>query len=77
MKLCMSHYAYKIIPDAKFEAGSFSSFEDITSQNALGRREKAIKFGYLPRKTGLAFKHEFVSVQNCSSRPKIVHECQF
>ena len=35
MKLCMGHYIHKIIPDAKFEAGSSSSFGDITSQNFL------------------------------------------
>ena len=33
MKLCMSHYNYKSIPDAKFEAGSSSSFGDMMSQN--------------------------------------------
>ena len=33
MKLGMDDYGYKSIPDAKFESGSSSSFEDITSQN--------------------------------------------
>ena len=33
MKLCMSHYIHKSIPDATFEADSFSSFGDMTSQN--------------------------------------------
>ena len=34
MKLCMGHYIHKIIPDAKFDAGSSSSFGDMTaSQN--------------------------------------------
>ena len=29
----MSHYSYKSIPDAKFEADSSSSFGDMMSQN--------------------------------------------
>ena len=33
MKLCMSHYICKSIPDAKFGADSSSSFGDMTSQN--------------------------------------------
>ena len=33
MKLFMSHYSHKSIPDANFEGDSSSSFEDITSQN--------------------------------------------
>ena len=33
MKPCMSHYTHKSIPDAKFEAGSSSSFVDTTSEN--------------------------------------------
>ena len=34
----MSHYIHKSIPDAKFEADSFSSFEDMTSQNFPHKR---------------------------------------
>ena len=33
MKLCMSHYIHKRIPDAKLEADSSSSLGDMTSQN--------------------------------------------
>ena len=33
MKLGMSHYGHKIIPNAKFESGSSFSFGDMTSQN--------------------------------------------
>ena len=33
IKFCLSHYSHKSIPDAKFESGSFTSFEDMTSQN--------------------------------------------
>ena len=32
MKLCMSHYSNKSIPDANFEVDSYSSFGDMTSQ---------------------------------------------
>ena len=33
MKLCMSQYSHKSMPDAKFESASFSSSGDMTSQN--------------------------------------------
>ena len=33
MKLCVSHYSHKTMPDAKFESGSFSISGDMTSQN--------------------------------------------
>ena len=33
MKLGMSYYSHKSIPDAKFESGSSSCFGDMTSQN--------------------------------------------
>ena len=33
MRLGMSHYGHKSIPDAKFESSSSSSFGDMTSQN--------------------------------------------
>ena len=33
MKLCMSYYIHKGIPDANFEAGSSSNFGDMTLQN--------------------------------------------
>ena len=33
MKLFVSHYSHKSIPDAKFEADSSSTFGDMTSQN--------------------------------------------
>ena len=53
MKHCMSHYTHKSIPDAKFEAGSSSSFGDMTSQNFP--RRKRISAIY-PGKTGFNFK---------------------
>ena len=31
VKLCMSYYSHKSMPDAKFESGSFSIFGDMTS----------------------------------------------
>ena len=33
IKLCMSHYSNKKMPDAKFEPNGFSIFGDMTSQN--------------------------------------------
>ena len=33
MKLCLSQYSHKNMPDAKFESGGFSSFGGMTSQN--------------------------------------------
>ena len=33
IQLCVSHYSYKSMPDAKFESGSLSSFGDMMSQN--------------------------------------------
>ena len=71
MKLCMSHYINKSIPDANFESGSSSTFADMMSQISLRRREKVIKFGYLPRENGFNFKNITFYVQNHSSRPKI------
>ena len=56
MKLCMSHYNHKSIPDAKFEAGSSSSFGDMMSQNFPRKKERVIKFGYLLPENGFNFK---------------------
>ena len=55
MKLCMSHYIHKSILDANFEAGSFSSFRDMTSHIFPRKKGTVIKFGsaMYPRKTGL------------------------
>ena len=56
MKLRMSHYRHKSIPDAKFEADSSSSFGDMTSQNfPRNGREQVMKFGYLPPENGFNF----------------------
>ena len=33
MKLCMTNYSYKIMPDAKSESESVFIFGDMTSQN--------------------------------------------
>ena len=55
LKLCMSHYIYKSIPDAKFEADSYFSFGDMTSQNCPGKKEQVIRFGYLPPEKGFNF----------------------
>ena len=44
---------------------------------SLGRRERVMKFGYLPPENGLNFKKMSLYVQNRSSRPKIDPSCQF
>ena len=51
MKLCLSHYIAKIIPDAKFEACSSSSFGDMTSQN-------------FPQKKGTSHQIQLLSPEN-------------
>ena len=51
----MSHYRHKSILDAKFEAGSFSSFRDMISQNFPRKKGMVIKF-YLPPGKGFNFK---------------------
>ena len=38
MKLCMSNYSHKNMPNTKFESGSFSIFGDMTSQNFTLKR---------------------------------------
>ena len=43
MKLCTSHYARKIILDAKFEADSYSSFGDMTSQNFPQKNGRSLR----------------------------------
>ena len=51
----MSHYIYKSIPSAKFEADSSFSFGDMKSQTSLKRKEQVIKFGYLTPEKGFNF----------------------
>ena len=48
VKLCMSHYRHKSMPDAKFESGSFSIFGNMASPNSTLKRGQVIEFGYLP-----------------------------
>ena len=76
MKLCMSHYSRKSIPDAEFEADSSSSFGDMTPQNFPQGNESSNSAIY-PRKTDLTLKKMNFYVENRSSRPKIDHPCQF
>ena len=71
MKLCMSHYSHKTIPDAKFEAGGSSSFGDMTSQNFPLKKKRVIRLGYLPPENEFNFKRNellcpesFFSTQN-------------
>ena len=58
MKLCMSHYSHKSIPDAKFEADSSSGFGDMTSQSfplKKGTSHLIRLFTPLPGLIGLEF----------------------
>ena len=74
----MDHYIYKSIPDAKFEVDSSFSFGDMTSQKiSLKRRERVIRFDYLPPENGFNFKKTSFYVQNGSSRRKIDPPYQF
>ena len=51
MKLCMSHYSHKSMPDVRFESGSFPSFGDMTSQNFSLKRGMSHKVRiFTPRK---------------------------
>ena len=63
MKLGLSHYGHKSIPDAKFESGSSFSFGDMASQIFSGRREQVNKFGYLSPKNGFNFSKMSFYVQ--------------
>ena len=77
MKLCVSHYNHKSIPDAKFEAGNSSSFRDMTSQNFPRKKGISRKIRlFTTRKTGLTLKKMSFYVLNHSSRPKIDPPCQ-
>ena len=57
MKLCMSHYSHKSIPDAKFEVDSSSSFGDMTSQNFLWKKGTSHQIRlFTSGKTGLTLE---------------------
>ena len=61
MKLCVSHYSHKSMPDAKFESGSLSIFGDMTSQNFPMKKGMAHRIRvFTLRKMGLALKNEFL-----------------
>ena len=57
MKLCMSNYSHKSIPDAKFEPDNSSSFGD-TDVTKFPSEEgnKSSNSAIYPRKTCLTFK---------------------
>ena len=72
MKLGMSYYGCKGIPDAKFESDSSSSFRDTTSQKfPRKKRTESSNWAIYPRKTDLTFNKLVFYVQNLSSQPKI------
>ena len=72
MKLCVSYYNHRSMPDAKFESGSFFYFwrYDVT-KISYWRREQVIEFGYLAPENGFNFKKKSYYVQNCPPRFKI------
>ena len=71
MKIGMSHYGHKSIPDAKFESGSFSSFGDMTSQNLPRKKGTSHQIRLFTPENGFNIKKMSFYVQNRSSRPKI------
>ena len=77
MKLCISHYSYKSIPDANLRLIALLVLEIWRTKISLRRREQVIKFGYLPPENGFNFKKMSFHVQNRSFRPKIDPPCQF
>ena len=57
MKLCMSHYIHKSIPDAKFETDSSFNFGDNDVTKFPSKEgNKSSNSAIYPRKTGLTFK---------------------
>ena len=73
MKLCVSHYNHKRIPDAKFESGSFSIFflrYDVTKFPSEEGNQSSNSDTY-SRKMGLSKIKRVFYVQNRSSGPKI------
>ena len=79
MKLFMSYYSHKSIPDANFEADSSYSFGDMTSQNFPRNTggKKSSNSAIYPRKTGLTLKKMSFYGQNHSSRPNIAPYVNF
>ena len=72
MKLDMSHYGHKSIPDAKFESGRSSSSGDMTSQNFPQKKGTSHQIWlFTPAIYGFNLKKKSFYVQNRSSRPKI------
>ena len=60
IKLSMSHYSHKSMPDAKFESGGFSIFGDMTSQNFPLKKGTSHRIRiFTPRTNVFHFKNEF------------------
>ena len=56
MKFCMNHHIHKSIPDAKFvRLIALLVLEIRRPKISLERRERVIKFGYLPPENGFNF----------------------
>ena len=61
MKLGMSHYGHKSIPDAKFESGTSSRFGDMTSQNFPQKKGTSHQIRlFTPGKWVSLLKNEFL-----------------
>ena len=56
IKLCMSHYSHKGMPDANFESGSFSIFGDFMSQKLPLRKETSHQILVFSPENGLNLK---------------------
>ena len=71
MKLGMSHYDHKSIPDAKLEFDGSSSFGDMTSQNFSQKKGTSHQIRLFTPENRFRFKKMGFYFQNHSSRPKI------
>ena len=57
MKLCMSHYNHKSLPDAKVEADSSSSFGDMmVTKFPSEEGNESSNLAIYPQKTGFTLK---------------------
>ena len=79
MKLGMSHYGHKSIPDAKFESGSSSSFGGITSQIfSRKKRMESSNLGIYLLKMGLTLKkNEFLCPESFFLTQKLIPNVNF
>ena len=77
MKLGMSHYGHKSIPDAKFESDSSSSFGNMTSQNSEEGNESSNSAIYPPENGFNLKKNEFLCPESFFSTQNFQVEEKF